>query len=130
MCDDPFQKKLRPRFAIELHCPIRQRFPAHAIEQIAAAEGPIHNHSYPAIFRHRENALLRFAFHEGIIDLHEIHFLFFQNARDFRLAPFRVMRDADVTHASFLFPLTQGRQMRRGIDETVHLNQIELLRPE
>src|SRR5438067_12696105 len=54
MCDDPFQKKLRPRFAIELHCPIRQRFPAHAIEQIAAAEGPTHNHSYPAIFRHRK----------------------------------------------------------------------------
>jgi hypothetical protein len=61
---DPFQKKLCPRSTIEFCRPIGQRFFSYASEEIAAPEGPIHEHGNAPFFRQRQKALLGFAFRD------------------------------------------------------------------
>ena len=64
MRQDPFQKKLCPGSTIEFCRPIGQRFCPYAPEEVAAAEGPVHEHSHAPFFRERQKALLGFAFHD------------------------------------------------------------------
>src|SRR3954451_14108493 len=104
MCDDPLEEELRPARAIKLRGVIRQRLAADATEQSAATEWPIDDYGNAALLRDRQDTLLRFAFHERVVDLHEVDLLTLKHARDFRLRAGGVVRDADVTHASFFLP--------------------------
>jgi len=77
--------------------------------------------------RDAQNAFFSFAFHERVVDLHEIDLLALDHARNFAVAAGRVMRDADVACSFLRLPLAEGGEVRLHIDEVMHLHQVDAL---
>src|SRR4029077_9450785 len=128
MRHNPFQEKLRPRATIEIGHPIRQSLRPYATEEIAAAKRAVHHHGDPAFLSQWQNLILRFTFHDRIIDLEKIELLVPQHFFYFGKSARLVMRDADVTKAPPRFPVAQRGELRRHVNEVVHLHQIDAFR--
>src|SRR5436853_7078581 len=104
LCDDPLQKKLRPRMAIEFGCPLRQRFRSNAAEQSAATERPVNDYRDALFLGQGQNPLVGFAFAYRVINLNEIDLLGAHHPFELGKRALIIMSDADVAKPAFRFP--------------------------
>ena len=100
------------------------------LKRVTAAEWTINDHSNTALLRKRQNPFLRFAFHQRIVDLHEIELLAAHDLFHFTESAGFVMRNPHVANPSLLLPFTQCREVRMDIYQVVHLHQVDPFRTQ
>src|ERR1041385_7650787 len=97
MSNDPLEKKLGPRRAVECGGPRLQRFLADASEEVSTAKRAIHDNRNAAFLREGKNFRLGLAFENGIIDLDEVDLFCAEKFCYLRVGAGSVVRDSEVT---------------------------------
>ncbi len=119
------EKKLRPGRAVEVRGPRRQRRVAHAREEVALREGAVHDHGHAALRRERQDRLLRGAFPDGIIELHEVVVATAQQLLEHLVRAHVVVGDAEVADLPGCLPFPQRPRVRREVEQVVHLHEVD-----
>ena len=102
IAEEILEEELRPT-AGERLCPVGKLLAVHGAKQPAAAERQRSQHAAFHLGGERQDALLRFAVIDRIVDLHEIR-LFTLQDRDRRKIPVPGRGDADVAAHTLLLP--------------------------
>ena len=105
MADDVLQEKLAPGLAVELRSPGRYFLATHAREQARLCERPVRDDCDTRVTRKRQDAFLRFALGDRVVELREFEILRLDQAFQLGIGTGMVVGDADVTNAPGGLPL-------------------------
>ena len=124
MRHDPLEEVLRPARDAELGGPRWQGFSLRLAKERAAGEWAVDDDVHLALGGERQQALLRVALGEGVIDLHEVVGAGLEPALDFAVRRCGVVRDAQVPDPSLLAPRLHGFGVRGDVEQVVHLHEV------
>src|SRR5262249_23180430 len=128
--DNVFKKELRPRRAVEFGRPFRQFLAFYGFEQTPSAKRQIDHYRHATISRQRNDPRAGIAVIEGVVDLDKVEGFFFHRLLEFSVLVVEGGGDADVTDAPRRFHLSQGRQLRLGVEQIMNGDQIDLVGAE